>query len=118
MITSNAKTMTRQSKMAVFVSSVRGSWRAPTTVLTMAASATVRDLRNHFPKVKKLVEEQGEVVVTEQGAAKYRLVLHTPALQKGAPRRKDYMARLRRYQRRPLSRAEATALDEANRGAR
>ncbi len=84
----------------------------------MAATATIRDLRNHFPKVKKLVEEQGEVVVTEQGAAKYRLTLHTPAVRKGAPDRKDYMARLRRYQPRPLSRAEATALDEVNRGSR
>ena len=84
----------------------------------MAATATVRDLRNHFPRVKKLVEEQGEVVVTERGTARYRLVLHTPAVGKGAPGRKDYMARLRRYQPRPLSQAEATALDEANRGAR
>ncbi len=84
----------------------------------MAATATVRDLRNHFPQVKRLVEEQGEVVVTEQGMAKYRLVLHTPAVRKTAPGRKDYMARLRRHQPRPLSRAEATALDEANRGER
>jgi len=84
----------------------------------MAATATVRDLRNHFPKVKRLVEEQGEVVVTEQGTAKYRLVLHTPSVRKRAPRPKDYMARLRRYQPRPLSRAEARALDEANRGER
>lgn len=84
----------------------------------MAATATVRDLRNHFPQVKKLVEEQGEVVVTEQGTAKYRLVLHTPAVRKAAPGRKDYMARLRRFQPRPLSQAEAKALDEANRGAR
>ena len=83
----------------------------------MAATATVRDLRNRFPLVKKLVEEQGEVVVTEQGTAKYRLVLHTPAVRK-APGRKDYMARLRRHQPRPLSKAEAAALDEANRGAR
>ena len=84
----------------------------------MAATATVRDLRNHFPRVKKLVEEQGEVVVTEQGTAKYRLVLHTPTVRKEAPGHKDYMARLRRHQPRPLSQAEATALYEANRGAR
>lgn len=84
----------------------------------MAATATVRDLRNHFPKVKRLVEEQGEVVVTEQGTAKYRLVLHTPSVRRRRPRPKDYLARLRRYQPRPLSRAEARALDEANRGAR
>lgn len=84
----------------------------------MAASATVRDLRNHFPKVKRLVEEQGEVLVTEQGTAKYRLVLYTPTVGKRAARPKDYLARLRRHQPRPLSRAEAMALDEVNRGAR
>lgn len=50
--------------------------------------------------------------------AMYRLVLPEPAVRKKAPGRKNYMARLRRHQPRPLSRAEATALDEANRGAR
>ena len=39
----------------------------------MAATASIRDLRNNFPRVKKLVEEEGEVVVTDQGTPKYRL---------------------------------------------
>ena len=33
----------------------------------MAGSATVRDLRNRFPKVRKLVESEGEVLLTERG---------------------------------------------------
>jgi antitoxin (DNA-binding transcriptional repressor) of toxin-antitoxin stability system len=84
----------------------------------MAATATVRDLRNHFPKVRKLVETEGEVVVTEQGTPKYRLTRFTPVAGRKAPAPKDYLSRLRRHQPRPSSAAAARALDEANRGAR
>jgi antitoxin (DNA-binding transcriptional repressor) of toxin-antitoxin stability system len=84
----------------------------------MAATASVRELRNQFPRVRKLVEEAGEVVVTEQGAPRYRLTLYTPPGRLNARKPKDYMARLRRYQPRPISAVAATALDEANRGDR
>ena len=84
----------------------------------MAATATVRELRNHFPRVKKLIERQGEVVVTDRGTAKYRLTLYTPAGERQVPARKDYLARLRRYQPHPLSAAAAKALQDANRGNR
>jgi antitoxin (DNA-binding transcriptional repressor) of toxin-antitoxin stability system len=84
----------------------------------MVAKATVRELRNQFPKVRKLVEEQGEVVVTDQGEPRYRLVLYTPAVSTRVKRRKDYLARLRRYQPRPLSAAASKALDDENRGSR
>jgi hypothetical protein len=84
----------------------------------MAATATVRELRNQFPKVRRLVETEGEVVVTEQGAPKYRLTRYIPAAGKKAPAPKDYLTRLRRHQPRPSSKAAAKALDEANRGAR
>jgi antitoxin (DNA-binding transcriptional repressor) of toxin-antitoxin stability system len=84
----------------------------------MAATATVRDLRNHFPKVRKLVETEGEVVVTEQGTPKYRLTRFTPAVGRKATAPKDYLRRLRRHQPRPSSAAAARALDEANRGSR
>lgn len=86
--------------------------------MTARATATVRELRNEFRKVKRLVEEQGEVVVTDQGTARYRLTLYTPAVEKKRPRKKDYLARLRRHQPRPLSAAEARALHEENRGSR
>lgn len=84
----------------------------------MAATATVRELRNHFPKVRKLVETEGEVVVTEQGTPKYRLTRFTPTTGRKAPAPKDYLGRLRRHQPRPSSAAAAKALDEANRGTR
>ena len=84
----------------------------------MAATATVRELRNQFPKVRRLVETEGEVVVTEQGAPRYRLTPYVPAAGKKAPAPKDYLTRLRRHQPRPSSAAAAKALDEANRGTR
>jgi antitoxin (DNA-binding transcriptional repressor) of toxin-antitoxin stability system len=83
----------------------------------MAATATIRDLRNNFPRVRKLLDAEGEVVVTERGTPKYRLTRYASARKKAvAP--KDYLARLRRHQPRPLTAAAAQALDDANRGAR
>jgi antitoxin (DNA-binding transcriptional repressor) of toxin-antitoxin stability system len=80
--------------------------------------ATIRDLRNHFPKVKKLVEAEGEVIVTDKGEPKYRLTMYTPEAPSKAPPAKNYLARLARYQPRALSRAATKALNEAIRGER
>ena len=82
------------------------------------ASATVRDLRNRFPKVRKLVETEGEVLVTERGKTRYRLTLYTPVHEAKEPPAKDYLARMKRHQPRALRRAAAAALDEDNRGRR
>jgi len=80
-------------------------------------TTTIRDLRNHFAKVRKLVEAEGEVLVTDKGEPKYRLVLYT-AGRRSAPPAKDYMKRLRRYQPRPMTSSEAEVLHEENRGER
>ena len=82
------------------------------------ATASVRDLRNHFPKIKKIVETQGEVIVTDKGQPKYKLTLFTPGQPGKTLRAKDYMERLRRYQRRPASAAAARLLHDENRGSR
>jgi antitoxin (DNA-binding transcriptional repressor) of toxin-antitoxin stability system len=82
----------------------------------MPATATVRDLRNHFPRVQRLVETEGEVVVTVRGEAKYRLSLHTPLAVRPPP--VDYWARLTASQPQPLTAAAARALHEENRGHR
>jgi len=83
----------------------------------MAATATIRDLRNRFPTIKKLVEAEGEVVVTDQGTPAYRLTRYSsPDLKSPAP--KDYLKRLRIHQPRPLSAAAAKALHDVNRGDR
>jgi len=84
----------------------------------MSATATVRDLRNHFPEVKKLIEQVGEVVVTEHGTPKYRLTRYSPADRKKSAPPKDYLKRLRRHQPRPLIAAAAKALHDVNRGER
>jgi antitoxin (DNA-binding transcriptional repressor) of toxin-antitoxin stability system len=84
----------------------------------MPATTTVRALRNHFPRVKQLVEAEGEVVVTDRGTPRYRLTLYTSAKQQKSPPAKDYMTRLRRYQPRPLGAAAAKALHDENRGDR
>jgi antitoxin (DNA-binding transcriptional repressor) of toxin-antitoxin stability system len=84
----------------------------------MAATASIRDLRNRFPRVKKLVEAEGEVVVTEQGAPKYRLTAYSAPSRREPARSKDYLERLRRHQPRPIPAAAARTLDDANRGER
>ena len=84
----------------------------------MASSATVRDLRNRFPKVRKMVEAEGEVLLTERGKTRYRLTLYTPMHSAKEPQPKDYLARMKRHQPRVLRRAAARALDEENRGGR
>jgi antitoxin (DNA-binding transcriptional repressor) of toxin-antitoxin stability system len=84
----------------------------------MMITATVRDLRNSFPKVRKLVEAQGEVIVTEKGAPKYRLTLYTPKHSSKATPQKDYMKRLTRHQPRSMTPAASKALDQENRGER
>jgi hypothetical protein len=83
----------------------------------MAAIATIRDLRNKFPKIRKLVEAEGEVLLSEKGRTKYRLTLHTASPAKAAPR-VDYWKRLQAYQPVPLTPAQARALHADNRGER
>jgi antitoxin (DNA-binding transcriptional repressor) of toxin-antitoxin stability system len=83
----------------------------------MPATVTIRDLRNRFPHVRKLVEAEGEVLLSESGKTKYRLVLHATPPTKVAPR-VDYWARLTAHQPKPLSAAQARALHEENRGER
>lgn len=83
--------------------------------LTMTTS--IRDLRNRFPKVRKLVESQGEVILTEKGKPRYRLTLYTPE-STATPAPVDYWARLNSYQPLAMTKAQSRALHEENRGER
>jgi len=83
----------------------------------MPVTASIRDLRNSFPKIRKLVEAEGEVLLSESGQTKYRLVLHTPQPAKSAAA-VDYWSRLTSYQPTPLTRAQAQTLHDDNRGDR
>ena len=84
----------------------------------MPATATLRDLRNHFPQVRKLIEREGEVVVTERGTPRYLLTRYASVDRQTRVPPKNYLKRLRRHQPRPLTAAEANALHDANRGER
>jgi antitoxin (DNA-binding transcriptional repressor) of toxin-antitoxin stability system len=83
----------------------------------MIKTTTVRDLRNHFPKVRKLVEAEGEVLLTEKGKPRYRLTLFTPSRTEPPPAL-DYWERLTGYQPEELTEADSSSLDEENRGDR
>jgi antitoxin (DNA-binding transcriptional repressor) of toxin-antitoxin stability system len=81
------------------------------------ATATIRDLRTRFPHVRRLLERDGEVVVTHRGRPV--IVLHTYQLPRSKRRaRVDYWERLRRYMPRAMTAGARRALDEANRGDR
>ncbi|MBS0614878.1 MAG: type II toxin-antitoxin system Phd/YefM family antitoxin [Proteobacteria bacterium] len=83
----------------------------------MPPTTTIRDLRNHFPKVRKLVETEGEVLLTEKGKPRYRLMLYTaPGARKPPP--VDYWARLTAYQPKAMTAEQARMLHEENRGDR
>ena len=84
----------------------------------MSATTSIRDLRNSFPKVRKLLETEGEVLLTEKGSPRYRLTLYTPADSRRPAPGKDYIARLKRHQPRPASASESEALHNDNRGER
>ena len=81
----------------------------------MSSTATVRELRNRFPEIRRRLESQGEVLVTERGKPRYRLTLYTPP-QAMAPSTVDYWERLRSYQPRPITRAQSRKLHDENRG--
>ena len=82
------------------------------------ATATVRDLRNHFAKVKKVVESEGEVIVTDKGKPKYRLALYSPKQSEKVKLGKDHLARMKRHQPHPIRTEAAKSLRDENRGDR
>lgn len=83
----------------------------------MSGTTSIRDLRNCFPKVRKLLETEGEVLLTERGKPRYRLTLYNPP-RPHKPVPIDYWARLIAHQPRELTADEARELHEENRGER
>jgi len=80
-------------------------------------TASVRDLRTRFPRIKVLIEQEGEIIVTDHGRPRYVLKIYgPPARSRRQP--VNYWARLRQRQPRPLTAAARRALDEADRGDR
>lgn len=87
------------------------------SMIHIMASATIRDLRTRFPKLKLLVERDGEVVITDHGRPAF-LLLPYRTKAKSRVKRIDYFRRLRARQPKPLSMAASRALDEGDRGER
>jgi antitoxin (DNA-binding transcriptional repressor) of toxin-antitoxin stability system len=80
------------------------------------ANASVRDLRTKFPRVRELVDQEGEVIVTDHGRPVCVLRPYVPLRSRAGT--VDYWARLRQRQPRPLSAKISRALDDADRGER
>lgn len=83
----------------------------------MPAIASIRDLRNRFPKVRKLLEKEGEVLLAERGKPRYRLTPHNEA-PPAQPTPIDYWARLNATQPSVLGTEQVQALLADNRGDR
>lgn len=82
------------------------------------STATIRELRTSFPKIRARIEREGEVVITDRGKAAYVLRAYSERPKK-AKAQPDYYARLLGYSGgRIATQAEMDALDEANRGDR
>lgn len=79
--------------------------------------ASIRQLRTQFPKVRKMIEREGEVVVTERGQAAYVIKPYAAPKKKRKPK-KNYMARLLSYMPKPISAEASREIDELNRGDR
>ena len=80
-------------------------------------STSIRDLRNHFPKVRRMLEASGEVILTEKGKPRYRLPL-LYAKWRGGAASCGLRARLNSYQPKSLTDAQSRALEDENRGER
>lgn len=83
----------------------------------MSRNFTVRDLRNRFAEIRKSVETQGEALLLEKGKPRYRITAYSP-LSVAEPPAVDYWARLNSYQSETLTKAQARALHDDNRGER
>lgn len=91
--------------------------RCESIMIHIMKTATVRDLRTRFPEVKKLLEREGEIVVTDHGRP---VIVLRPYDVRSArrPRKVNYFERLKQYMPRALSAKRRRALDEADRAER
>lgn len=81
------------------------------------ATASIRDLRTKFPKVRHLIETKGEVIVTERGEPRFLLRPYHAQLSKKPPAL-DFYRRLVARMPKMLTEKQSRAIDELNRGER
>jgi antitoxin (DNA-binding transcriptional repressor) of toxin-antitoxin stability system len=81
-------------------------------MIHIMAKASIRQLRTEFPKVRAMIEREGEVVVTERGQAAY-VIRPYQAPKKRQPKAKpfDYYARLIKRMPKPISAEASRAMD-------
>ncbi len=79
-------------------------------------NATIRDLRTRFPRIRRLLEQENEVIITDHGRPVAVLRSFEPSTRRIKPI--DYYARLRRRMPKPITSASRRALDEADRAQR
>jgi antitoxin (DNA-binding transcriptional repressor) of toxin-antitoxin stability system len=80
-------------------------------------TATVRDLRTKFPKVRHLIETKGEVIVTERGEPRFLLRPYQAKSPRKAPA-VDFYKRVVARMPKMLTEKQSRAIDELNRGER
>ena len=80
-------------------------------------TATIRDLRTKFPKIRHLVETKGEVIVTERGKPRFLLRPYQARPSIGPPA-VDFYERLVARMPKRLTERQSRAIDELNRGER
>ena len=83
----------------------------------------LNQLRVNFPKVRKLIEQEGEVVLTERGLPVFVISEHPSrqlrkTVRSHKPADFDYYARLIKRMPKPISAEASRAIDELNRGER
>ncbi len=74
-------------------------------------TASIRQLRTEFPKVRDMIARQGEVVVTERGQAAYVIKPYVEPKRKTKAKPFDYYARLMKRMPKPISAAASRAMD-------
>lgn len=77
-------------------------------------TASIRQLRTQFPRIRHMLEQEGQLIVTDRGRP---VMLLQPYQERAARRRApvDYYARLKRRMPKPLTAAARRALHEADR---
>ncbi len=73
-------------------------------------TATVRDLRTNFPKLKRILEDEEEVVITDHGTPVAVLKRVEPSAKR--PKPIDYFARLKHRMPKPITKRQRAALDD------
>lgn len=88
--------------------------RHETLLIRMAMkTASVRQLRTEFPKVRDMIEREGEVVVTERGQAAYIIKPYRAPRKTPKAAAFDYYARLIRRMPKPISAEASRRMDAA-----